>query len=85
MDAGLKSAMDAAPAFEWPSGKVSKAGSIAALAGHLGLTRSAICQWDKIPAERVVRVETVTGVPRSQLRPDLYEPAAEAAVAGGAG
>lgn len=55
------------------------AGSVAELARRLGITRSAIAQWDKIPAERVVEIERVTGVPRAELRPDLYTQAGEAA------
>ena len=49
-------------------------GSIAALARALGITRAAICQWDRIPAERVIAIEAATGVPRHDLRPDLYPP-----------
>lgn len=35
-------------------------------------TSQAISQWDVVPAGRVLRVEAVTGVPRHELRPDLY-------------
>jgi DNA-binding transcriptional regulator YdaS (Cro superfamily) len=67
MDAGVKKAAKAA-------------GTIAALARALGVTRAAIHQWRRIPAERVISVEKATGVPRHELRPDLYPPiAAEAA------
>ncbi len=53
--------------------KAAKAvGTIAALARKIGITRSAICQWDRIPAERVIEIERATGVPRQELRPDLY-------------
>lgn len=51
---------------------ITAQGSIAALARELSITRSAICQWDKIPAERVVEIETITGIPRHELRPDLH-------------
>jgi DNA-binding transcriptional regulator YdaS (Cro superfamily) len=61
MDAGIEKAAKAA-------------GTISALAKKLGITRSAICQWPRIPAERVVEIEKVTGVPRAELRPDLYAP-----------
>lgn len=50
----------------------TRAGGGQALASALGLTRQAIYQWDKIPPQYVLRVEEVTGVPRSTLRPDLY-------------
>ena len=36
------------------------------------ITPQAISQWGKVPAERVLDVERVTGVSRSELRPDLY-------------
>ncbi|WP_428485980.1 transcriptional regulator [Rhodopila sp.] len=47
-------------------------GSLAKLAEELGLTRGAVAKWDRVPAERVVEVERITGIPREQLRPDLY-------------
>lgn len=47
-------------------------GRIAALARELGLSRSAVWQWSRVPAERVVEVERITGIPREALRPDLY-------------
>ncbi len=59
MDAGLQKAIATKP-------------SIAAFASALGLTRAAVCPWKKIPAERVVQVEKITGVKREHLRPDLY-------------
>ena len=36
------------------------------------ISQQAISQWARVPAERVLEVERVTGVPRSELRPDLY-------------
>jgi DNA-binding transcriptional regulator YdaS (Cro superfamily) len=42
------------------------------LARALGITHGAISQWRRIPAERVIDVERVTGIPREKLRPDLY-------------
>jgi DNA-binding transcriptional regulator YdaS (Cro superfamily) len=51
----------------------------AALKGNTGLARAlteispqAISQWKKVPAERVLDVERVTGIPRHELRPDIY-------------
>ena len=54
------------------------AGGPAALAGQLGITRQAIDQWERVPVNRVLDVERITGVSRHELRPDIY-PADEAA------
>jgi|TARA_R110000796_G_scaffold21207_3_gene62514 DNA-binding transcriptional regulator YdaS (Cro superfamily) len=42
------------------------------LAEGLGITTQAISQWRRVPAERVLSVERLTGVCRQDLRPDLY-------------
>jgi DNA-binding transcriptional regulator YdaS (Cro superfamily) len=36
------------------------------------ITPQAISQWKQVPAERVLDVERITGVPRHELRPDIY-------------
>lgn len=51
---------------------IQSAGGCAKLAEALGVTRGAIYLWKRVPAERVIPVERATGVPRQQLRPDLY-------------
>lgn len=48
------------------------AGGFPALADRLGITRQALYQWQRIPAERVIDIERISGVPRHELRPDLY-------------
>lgn len=48
------------------------AGGVVALSLKLGLSRGAVSQWDRVPAERVLDVERLTGVPREVIRPDLY-------------
>jgi DNA-binding transcriptional regulator YdaS (Cro superfamily) len=57
------------------------AGGDRALAEKIGgLTRQAVSQWRRVPAERVLDVERASGVPRHELRPDLYPaPQSEAA------
>lgn len=47
-------------------------GGISALSRLLGIAQPSVSIWTKVPAERVLAVETVTAVPRSVLRPDLY-------------
>jgi DNA-binding transcriptional regulator YdaS (Cro superfamily) len=44
----------------------------AKVAHGLGLTRAAVVKWRDIPAERVVEIERITGIPRELLRPDLF-------------
>ncbi len=51
---------------------VEAVGGYAELARRLGKTRAGIWQWERVPAERVLAVEKATGVPRYELRPDLY-------------
>ena len=52
----------------------SQHGLMAKLALGLGLTRSAVASWSKIPGERLPDVERITGIPRYQLRPDICLP-----------
>lgn len=51
-----------------------KAGGVVALSLALGLSRSAVSQWQRVPAERVLDVERITSIPREQLRPDVFGP-----------
>jgi DNA-binding transcriptional regulator YdaS (Cro superfamily) len=44
----------------------------AEIARGLGLSRAAITRWQRVPAERVVAVEKITGIARHLLRPDLW-------------
>lgn len=55
------------------------AGSQSALARVLGCTPQNVQRWcasGRVPAERVISVERATGIPRHELRPDLYPDAA---------
>jgi TorA maturation chaperone TorD len=58
-DAGLTRAIDAA-------------GGVAQLARRIGIAQPSVSNWSRVPAERVIAVEAVTGVSRKELRPDLY-------------
>lgn len=52
---------------------IKVAGGPAALAKDLGgLTSQAVSQWKKVPAERVLDVERITGISRHDLRPDVF-------------
>jgi TorA maturation chaperone TorD len=48
------------------------AGGVGALAKKIGISQPSVSNWSRVPAERVLSVELVTGVDRSILRPDLY-------------
>lgn len=58
---------------------IERAGSAAALARQLNISRQAVGDWHSVPAERVRDVESITGVPRHELRPDLFDPPGNAA------
>lgn len=47
-------------------------GSKSELARKLKIAVQSVQQWTRIPAERVLEVERITGIPRHKLRPDLY-------------
>ncbi|MBX5238666.1 CI repressor [Rhizobium sp. NLR22b] len=49
---------------------------LARLAREIGITRGAVAQWDKVPAERIGDVSRVTGIAFEILRPDLFNAAA---------
>ena len=55
-------------------------GGVTELARRIGISQPSVSNWTRVPAERVLTVEAVTGVSRSILRPDLYGAQAEAAV-----
>lgn len=48
---------------------------------QLRVSRRTLFNWKaaSIPADRVPEVERITGIPRHELRPDLWEPPARAA------
>jgi TorA maturation chaperone TorD len=51
---------------------IRAAGGVGALARKIGIAQPSVSNWARIPAERVLTVEAVTGIDRSVLRPDLY-------------
>jgi TorA maturation chaperone TorD len=60
-DAGLEQAIKAA-------------GGVASLARAIGIAQPSVSAWSRIPADRVLAIESLTRVHRYVLRPDLYGP-----------
>jgi DNA-binding transcriptional regulator YdaS (Cro superfamily) len=53
---------------------INSIGTAHQFAKRIGVTPQAISQWRRVPALRVLQVEAISGVPRHELRPDIYPP-----------
>lgn len=53
-------------------GAAGLADKLNALYPERPVTRQAVHQWVQVPATRAVDVETVSGIHRSELRPDVF-------------
>lgn len=55
---------------------INRAGGQRRLSGMIGWTQQAISLWHTkkkpVPAEAAIRIEQATGIPRQELRPDLF-------------
>jgi TorA maturation chaperone TorD len=51
---------------------IRAAGGVGALARKIGISQPSLSNWERVPAERVLTVESITGIDRALLRPDLY-------------
>ena len=61
---------------------IEKAGGTTKLARAIGgITPQAVSQWKVCPVNRVIQVETLTGISRHELRPDIFGEAPPEAVA----
>lgn len=54
---------------------IRAAGSVSELARRIGISQPSVSSWERIPAERVIPIESATGISRTILRPDLFTPA----------
>lgn len=43
-----------------------------AVAKACRIRRQAVPQWNVVPARHVITVEQITGIPRHQIRPDVF-------------
>ena len=50
-------------------------GGVSELVRHIGIPQPSISNWNRVPAERVLAIETPTGVSRKAPRLDLYREA----------
>ena len=55
-------------------------GGVGALARMVGISQPSVSNWSRVPADRVLIVESISGINRAVLRPDLYGAADDAAV-----
>lgn len=53
---------------------IAKLGGPSAAGRALGISSQAVGQWRRIPPERVLQIEQLTGISRHDLRPDIYGP-----------
>ena len=51
---------------------IRAAGGVGALARKIGISQPSLSNWSRVPAERVLSIEDLTGIDRALLRPDLY-------------
>ncbi|HUY05068.1 MAG TPA: YdaS family helix-turn-helix protein [Rhodocyclaceae bacterium] len=51
----------------------TKWGTLSLIARELGVSRSVVSGWRAVPAERLLEIERITGIPREVLRPELYD------------
>ena len=60
---------------------IKKVGGFTATAEALGITPPTVHEWRKCPLHWVRRISELSGVPKHELAPDLYDaPAPETAV-----
>ena len=57
---------------ERSGGCVALAAKLSAATPAAPITSQAVSQWRRVPAERVLSVEAITGVSRHQIRPDIF-------------
>jgi TorA maturation chaperone TorD len=51
---------------------IRTAGGVRGLSRLLGISQPAVSNWRRVPADRILQVESATGIPRTVIRPDLY-------------
>lgn len=59
---------------------IQAVGGVTELARRIGIAQPSVSNWERVPADRLVAVESATGIPRMRLRPDLFSGDAKASV-----
>ena len=60
-------------------------GLLTKIADDLGIRLAAVSVWARVPGHRVEQVEKITGISRTELRPDLFPSHSETGKGGGHG
>jgi DNA-binding transcriptional regulator YdaS (Cro superfamily) len=53
---------------------IAEAGGVRALARLVGRSSATVAVWKRIPIEHVRTIENATGIPKEELRPDIFLP-----------
>jgi DNA-binding transcriptional regulator YdaS (Cro superfamily) len=56
---------------------IEKAGSVKALASRIGITPQSVSQWRRVPVEHVRAIEAITGLPKHEIRADVFDAPSE--------
>ena len=59
---------------------IQAVGGVTELARRIGIAQPSVSNWERVPADRLIAVESATGIPRVRLRPDLFNGDASASV-----
>ena len=43
------------------------------LARELGISRAAVCAWQKVPIRHLREVARISGISKAKLRPDIFD------------
>lgn len=57
-------------------------GGVSKLAELLGVSHSSVCDWkrvERVPVERALAIHEKLAIPLSEIRPDVWRPAVDAA------
>jgi DNA-binding transcriptional regulator YdaS (Cro superfamily) len=53
---------------------LAEAGGVRALARLVARSSATVAVWARVPVTHVLTIERATGIPREEIRPDVYPP-----------